>query len=397
MSGSGLSTTGGVVIAILSIAVVALLVLDIAHPAPGAPACTVADGCSPQPTLLDFQQVNLTSSVSGVAPHLDPNLVDAWGLAFGDPGRIWVNAQSGYSIVYNATGAPVMIDDSVEHPGTLVPLAVYVPPDPVAGGPAPLTGLVFNPLHGQPGAPFLGDAFSFVSEQGVIAGWQPLASGLEPLNATIRVDDYAAGAVFKGVTAADTPYGWELFVTDFSQSRIDVFNSSYVPVQTAGAFVDPTMPAGYAPFDIKLLNGLLYVTYAKLSIDGQNDVKGLGNGYIDIYDLNGTFVKRLVSRGQLNSPWGLALAPSNYGNLSGDLLVGNFGDGHINVYNATTGAYVGTVAEGGTVLQIDDLWSLTFGSGNGAGATNQLFFAAGSSAESQGIFGELDYPGVNAA
>jgi uncharacterized protein (TIGR03118 family) len=396
MADSGVTTTTGVVIAILSIAVVALFVLEVAGPGPvSGSSCTIASGCEPQPTLLEFQQVNLTSSVPGVAAHTDAKLIDAWGLEFGDPGRIWVNAQSGYSEVYNATGAPVMIDDSVTDPGTLVPLSVYVPPDPSAGGPAPLTGLVFDALHGQPGAPFDGDAFTFVSEQGVIAGWGPLPSGLEPLNATIRVDNYAAGAVYKGVTSAPTPDGWELFVANFGEGRVDVFNSTYQPVETLGGFVDPSLPAGYAPFDIQYLEGHLFVTYAKQSIDDQNDVKGLGNGYIDIYDLNGSFVQRLVSRGQLNSPWGLALTPSDYGSLSDTLLVGNFGDGHINAYNVSTGAYVGTVAEGGSVLQIDDLWSLTFGTGNGAGATDQLYFTAGSSAESQGIFGELDLPGVN--
>lgn len=395
MTDRAVSTTTGAVIAILSIAVVALLVLDLAQPVPPAASCTVASGCEPTPTLLEFQQRNLTSSVPGVAAHTDPALIDAWGLSFGDPGRIWVNAQSGYSIVYNGTGGPVMIDDSVDHPGELVPLSVYVPPDPTAGGPAPLTGLVFDSLHGQPGAPFLGDAFTFVSEQGVIAGWQPLANGSEPLNATIRVDDYRSGAVFKGVASADTPYGWELFVADFSQGRIDVFNSTYAPVQTPWGYQDPLLPAGYAPFDVAVIDGQLFVTYAKQSIDDQNDVKGVGNGYIDVYSLDGSFERRLVSGGPLNSPWGLALAPSDYGALAGALLVGNFGDGHINAYNASTGAYLGTVAQGGTVLQIDDLWSLTFGTGNGAGPTDQLYFTAGSSAESQGIFGELDYSGVN--
>jgi uncharacterized protein (TIGR03118 family) len=289
-----------------------------------------------------------------------------------------------------------MIDDSVEHPGTLVPLAVEVPADPTGGGPAPLTGLVFDSLHGEPDAPFLGDAFTFVSEQGVIAGWAPLPDGAEPLNATIRVDNFAAGAVYKGVASADTANGWELYVANFGEGRVDVFNSTYARVQTVGGFVDPTLPVGYAPFDVQVLDGQLFVTYAKLSIDDANDVKGLGNGYVDVFDLNGSFVHRLVSRGQLNSPWGLALAPSDYGNLSGALLVGNFGDGHINAYNATTGTYLGTVAEGGSVLQIDDLWSLTFGTGNGAGATDQLYFTAGSSAESQGIFGQLNFVGVNA-
>ncbi len=349
--------------------------------------------------LLEFKEINLVSSVDGVAPNLDATLTDAWGLEFGDPGRIWVNANSGFSIVYDGSGKTVTIPDP-KKPGSTVPLRVMVPPDPTAppvGGPSPLTGMIFSATHGAPGAPFLDDAFVFVSEQGVISGWQPLPDGTEPLTATTRVDNFAAGAVYKGVTSYKTAAGWRLYVANFGQGEVDVFDASYKPVSLPGAFHDPNLPVGYAPFNIKAIGDRFYVTYAKQSIDKQNDVRGGGNGYVDVYDPNGALVKRLVSGGRLDSPWGLALAPRNYGSLSNQLLVGNFGDGYINVYDPSNGTYEGTVAENGEPLQIDGLWALTFGTDNGAGASNQLFFSAGSSAESQGIVGQLLYLGVNVA
>jgi len=356
-------------------------------------------GTFPTERLINLQQINLTSSIPGLAQHTDANLTDSWGLEFGDPGRIWVNAQSGYSIVYNGTGAVVVSNSILDHIGTPTALRVVVPGAPQVSGPAPLTGLVFIPGHTINGA-FTGDAFIFVSEDGVIDGWHPLANGTDPLNATIEVNNYVnnnesgAVAVYKGVTAVDTPTGWMLYVANFGQGQIDVYNTSFSPVNTTGKFVDPNMPSNFAPFNIYSNGGLLYVSYAKQSIDKQNDVKGLGNGYIDVFYDNGTLDKRLISGGYLNSPWGMAIAPSDYGTLSGDLLVGNFGDGHIDIYNPENGSYIGTVGNNGVALQIDGLWALTFGTNNGAGADNQLFFTAGSSAESQGIFGELYNPQV---
>ena len=353
----------------------------------------------PAEKFINLEQINLTSSVPGIAQHTDLNLTDSWGLEFGDPGRIWVNAQSGYSIVYNGTGSVVVSNSILGYAGVPTALRVLVPGAPQVPGPAPLTGLVFIPGHTING-PFNGDAFIFVSEDGVIAGWHPLANGTDPLNATIEVNNYVnnnesgAVAVYKGVTAVDTPSGWMLYVANFGQGQIDVYNSTFSPVNTIGKFIDPNMPSNFAPFNIYSYGGLLYVSYAKQSIDKQNDVKGLGNGYIDVFYDNGTFDKRLISGGYLNSPWGMAIAPSDYGTLSGDLLVGNFGDGHIDIYNPANGTYIGTVGSNGTALQIDDLWALTFGTNNGAGADNQLFFTAGSSAESQGIFGELYNPQV---
>jgi iron(III) transport system substrate-binding protein len=357
--------------------------------------------CSPPPgnKLFDFKELDLTSSVAAAAPRQDAALLDAWGLEFGDPGRVWVNTNSGVSIVYQGTGEVVQVKD-VARPAKKVDLKVRLPALPgaaVNAVPPTYTGLVFNPLHGQKDSPFQGDAFIFVSEDGVVAGWRPLANGEDPLQASIRRNDNPAGAVYKGATSALTSSGWRLYVANFGQGELDVFDAAYQPVKSDGAFTDPQLPFGYAPFNVKARGGELFVTYAKQSLDKANDVRGLGNGYLDVYSLDGKFLRRLAGGGLLNSPWGLALAPKNYGPLSGQLLVGNFGDGYIHVYNPANGDFEGTVAENGHPLQIDGLWALTFGTDNRAGASNQLFFTAGPSAESQGVFGQLLQLGVNVA
>ena len=187
-----------------------------------------------------------------------------------------------------------MVDDGTGH---MVPLAVKlpVPNDPDGDADAPLTGMVFSLKKD-----FSGDAFVFSSEQGTLAGWNPSMN----LKGVMRVDNSAKGAVYKGLTSAETPQGPRLYATDFSLGTIDEFDAQYKAVDTTGKFTDPQMPAGYAPFNIKEINGSLYVTYAEQSIDKGNDVGAVGHGYIDVYSLDGTFQKRLASQGPLNSPWG---------------------------------------------------------------------------------------------
>jgi uncharacterized protein (TIGR03118 family) len=158
----------------------------------------------------------------------------------------------------------------------------------------------------------------------------------------------------------------------------------------AGNFTDPNLPAGYAPFDIINLGGTLYVTYAVQDVLKKDDVSGLGNGIVDTFDLSGNLKSRLVTGGALNSPWGLAIAPAGFGDVGGDLLVGNFGDGMIHAYNATTGALVETLRDAnGNPLGIDGLWGLAFGNGGNAGPKGTLFFTAGPDGESHGLFGKL--------
>ncbi len=328
-----------------------------------------------------FVTAPLVSNVPGVAAYRDGKLVDAWGLEFGHKGRIWVNNSNGYSTVYDGSGKIVTIDDGT---GKQVPLAVKVPVpnDPDGDGGAPLTGMVFSAKN-----EFGGDAFVFSSEQGTIAGW----SEAMKLKATMRVDNSAKGAVYKGLTSADTAQGPRLYASNFAQRTIDVFDGNYKQIDSTNMFSDPQMPANYAPFGIKYINGSLYVTYAMQSIDKGNDVGAVGHGYIDVFSTDGQLQKRLASNGPLNSPWGLALAPNDFGALSNKLLVGNFRDGYIHVYDPTSGQLLGQLTtKDGQPLQIDMLWALTFGTDNGAGKHNQLFYSAGSSSEEDGVFGRLD-------
>lgn len=353
----------------------------------GGPSTTTADQTSSASSQGDIgntrfalNMVALVSNVDAVATHRDGKMTDAWGMEFGDPGRVWVNNSSGYSTVYDGSGKVVMIDDG----GKQVPLAVKVPVpnDPDGDVAAPLTGMVFSAKR-----EFSGDAFVFSSEQGTIAGWNDSMK----LNAVMRVDNSGKGAVYKGLTSADTPQGPRLYAADFALNTVDVFDSHYQPVTLPGKFVDPNMPSNYAPFGIKAMNGSIYVTYAEQSIDKQNDVGAVGHGYIDVFTTEGEFQKRLVSNGRLNSPWGMALAPSDFGAFSNKLLVGNFRDGYVNVFDPENGQWLGQATDKhGAPLQIDQLWSLTFGNDNGAGKHNQLFFAAGPSSEEDGLFGRLD-------
>jgi uncharacterized protein (TIGR03118 family) len=186
-----------------------------------------------------------------------------------------------------------------------------------------------------------------------------------------------------------------LYATNFRAGTIEAYNISFsAPASVTGNFTDPSLPTGFAPFNDKVINGELYVTYALQDSAKHDDVKGLGNGFVDVFNLDGTFDKRLISMGALDSPWGLQIAPSSFGSFAGDLLVGNFGNGMINAYNPTTGAFVGTLdGSNGSPLVIDGLWGLTIGNGSAAGGSlNTLFFTAGPNGESDGLFGSLAVP-----
>jgi uncharacterized protein (TIGR03118 family) len=266
----------------------------------------------------------------------------------------------------------------------IVPLVVSV-----TGG-AP-TGEVFNSTSGfvvsnssgQSGA----SAFLFDSEDGTIEGWSP---GVARTHTVVAVNN-GANAVYKGLAIAEASDGnTYLYATNFRSGHVEVYSSTFTPVQLPGGlFVDPKIPAGYAPFDIAELGGQLYVTYAEQNATLDGDVAGHGHGFVDVFSNDGAFVRRLVSHGQLNSPWGLAIAPASFGSFGGDLLVGNFGDGHINVYNPTTGERVGALRQSdGQPIVIDGLWSLRVGNGNFAG-TGEVAFSAGPDGETHGLLGKI--------
>jgi uncharacterized protein (TIGR03118 family) len=320
-----------------------------------------------------YKQLNLVSDIPGVARITDPNLVNPWGLSASPSSPLWVaDNNSNVSTLY--TGG---VNGSIPQ---IVPLVVKIP----FGAP---TGTVFNPTNdfivnkGGQAAPA---NFIFASETGWITAWSGAVSGTEA-----SAEFFDPNAVYKGLELASANGKTYLYAANFRSGKIDVFNSKFAKAPLAGGFTDSQIPAGFAPFDIKLLGGKLFVTYAKQNAAKHDDVKGPGNGFVDVYDTSGNLLQRLIAHGALNSPWGLEIAPSRFGAFSGDLLVGNFGDGTIHAYNPATGALVGQLENtDGNPIAIDGLWSLRVG--NGAFGSNQsVVFTAGIAAESHGLLGEI--------
>jgi uncharacterized protein (TIGR03118 family) len=334
-----------------------------------------------------FQQTNLVSDQPGVAPITDPNLVNPWGIALGPTGgTLWVSDNgTGQTSLFKGgvNGSPF-----IQNPGLTE----------VNGLGAP-TGQVFNGtsqfvIHGPDGSS--GPAiFIFVSEDGTITGWDPAvphSTSTPPVpsnQAQLAFSDPTA--VFKGVTIANDGTGNFLYATDFHNGKVDVFDSSFNPVTLPStAFKDTHLPHGYAAFNIQNLGGKLYVTFAKQDAAKHDEVDGPGKGFVDVFDAHGVLLQRLAKRGPLNGPWGLALAPAGFGKFAGDVLVGNFGDGHINAFNPTTGEFVGPLRTmTGAPVVIPGLWGLQFGNGVSAGDKTTLFFSAGPDDEAHGLFGEL--------
>ncbi|HEY1884824.1 MAG TPA: TIGR03118 family protein [Roseiarcus sp.] len=327
---------------------------------------------------MRLDQTNLVSDLPGVAQIQDPNLVNAWGISFGPTSPFWISDNgAGLATLYSVPGSG---------PPSVSKLGLTVTIPPTAGGTtsAP-TGQVFNGGVGFGGAKFL-----FDSEDGVISGWK----GPGGTDTVIGVDKGSA-AVYKGLAISDPGASSAvLYATNFRAGTIEAYDPSFAPASLPGNFTDPNLPAGYAPFNDKVINGELYVTYAVQDGAKHDDMKGLGNGLVDVFNLDGTFDQRLISHGALDSPWGLQIAPSSFGPLAGDLLVGNFGNGMINAFDPTTGAFVGTIdGADGNPLVIDGLWGLTVGNGSAmGGSSDALFFTAGPNDESDGLFGTLAVP-----
>ncbi len=213
----------------------------------------------------------------------------------------------------------------------------------------------------------------------------------------IAVDNSASGAVYKGLAIASTATGDFLYATNFHAGTVDVFDSHFNPVHMTGAFADPDLPAGYAPFGIQNIGGTIYVTYALQDADKHDDVSGEGHGFVDAFDTGGNLIRRVASKGELNSPWGLALAPADFGTFSNDLLVGNFGNGRVHAFDLGSLEGNGEFQHRGPLhsaegppIAIDGLWALSFGKGAANnGPTNTLFFTAGPDDEQHGLFGML--------
>jgi len=298
---------------------------------------------------------------------VDPGLVNPWGLSYSPTSPFWISA--------NGTNTATLYTVNPTTQATSkVALTVSVP----VGG---VTGQVFN---GAAGA-FNGDNFLFVGENGTIAGWR---NALGTTAEKLQLD--SPNNVYKGAAFATQAGNSYLYAANFRSGAIDVLKGAASEPDLTGRFTDPNLPAGFAPFNIQNLGGTLYVTYAMQDADKKDEVAGAGRGFVDKFDLQGNLIGRLVSRGALDAPWGLAFAPSSFGALAGALLVGNFGDGRIGAYDPTSGALLGQLAAlDGTPLEIDGLWALAPGNDGGAGSSARIYFTAGPDDESHGIFGVL--------
>jgi len=331
-----------------------------------------------------YAQHNIVSDIPGLADHTDSNVVNAWGLDAGPATPWWIaDNGSGKTTLFNISSAATTF--------FTVPGAGGAQGNP--------TGLIFNGGSGfvvNNGAGTSAARFIFSSEDGTISAFRgnPIVTVVPNANAL------AHDAVYKGLAIDSRTAGQHLYATDFHNGKVDVFDTSFHLVTLSGNFSDPNLPAGFAPFGIQDIGDTLYVTYALQDADRHDDVAGPGNGFVDAYDLSGNLIRRVASMGELNSPWGLALAPDDFGRFSGDLLVGNFGNGRIHVFDPTSltsdGEFeaIGLMhSDAGKPVQIDGLWSLQFGKGTSAtsanGTTTTLFFTAGPFGEDHGLFGSL--------
>jgi uncharacterized protein (TIGR03118 family) len=324
-------------------------------------------------TPSGYVQHNLVSDQAGKADVRDPSLVNPWGLSFGSSTPAWVaDNHTNVSTLY--TG------DNGATPVKKLPLTVDIP------GGAP-TGTVFNGSSSfavGSGATKGPASFLFSSEAGKITAW----NGAPPVTKAQTVAS-VHGAIFKGLAIADTSKGPQLYATDFHNNKVDVWDGKFMRVHHKGAFRDRKIPNRFAPFGIETVSGNIVVTYAKQDSKAEDDVHGKGLGFVDVFNTNGKLLQRFASRGPLNAPWGIALAPRHFGDASRELLIGNFGDGRINAFNPKTGKFIAALHnKQGHKISIDGLWALKFGNGM-IGTTHTLLFTAGPADEAHGLFGDL--------
>jgi uncharacterized protein (TIGR03118 family) len=334
-----------------------------------------------------FHETDLVSNPDAIPAQVhDTTLQNAWGLSASPMSPVWVSD--------NGADATTLYSSQVA--GLKVLLPGGVPQVAIEGG-AP-TGQVFNAdpsatdfvIH-DPADPSRSAKpnFIFATEHGTNDAWSPAVD----VATAHTVVDNGANAVYKGLAMAANGDATYLYAANFRSGRIEVYDADWQPVELDGHFVDFDLPASYAPFNIQFLDGHLYVTYAQRDDGLEDDVAGRGHGFVDVFNVDGTLVGRLVSHGGLNSPWGLAIAPDGFGSLGGALLVGNFGDGRIHAYDATTGRPVGELrGDDGRPLAIDGLWGLMFGNGT-TFPTDSLLFTAGPHDEADGVFGTLTVNG----
>jgi uncharacterized protein (TIGR03118 family) len=326
--------------------------------------------------LKDFNQVNLVANNGEYgAARVDPAFINGWGMSFSPGGTIWVSVEgSGLSEVWDKTGNVVLAAVTIPSAG-----------DAATGGHP--SGQVFNATtdfklpNGNPAR------FIFAGLEGVISGWNGGPA------AVTAIDDSPSGAVYSGIALASYGGANFLYVANFSAGKIDVYDKDWAEVDKP--FSDPHIPSGYSPFNIQNIGGMLYVMYAKVGADGEEE-KGPGKGYVDIYNPDGSLVSHFIAKGELNAPWGIAQAPAAFfdedmdmGNTHNAILVGNFGDGHINVYDES-GKFLGPLRSKQKPIEIDGLWAISFAPVTATTVDpGWLFFAAGPDDETHGLFGYI--------
>ena len=344
-----------------------------------------------------YIQTNLVSDVPDLAPNVNPKLINPWGFS--------ENSNGQFRVAANGTGRGLLLDAQGEKEGA----DIIIPPP--AGSPSKTISTpngVGTNTTSDFAITFNGSTapatLLFSTEDGTIAGWNP---SLSQTRAVIGNDQSGSGAVYKGLALGSAGGANFLYATNFHNGTVDVFDQNFAPhTFFAGQFTDPSAPAGFAPFGIQNINGILFVAFAKQDADKHDDVAGPGNGFIDKFDTSGHFIARFASGTaaggtltSLNSPWGMVVAPAGFGSFGGDLLVGNFGDSHVSAFDLTTAAFMGQLTDtGGNVLVLTGgfqgtdtkgLWGIGFGNGAGGADANALFSASGINDENDGLFGNV--------
>ena len=351
------------------------------EPAPPPPEPTPP----PEPEVNTYLNTVLVSNGVIPAPTIDANLVNPWGMALAPDGPWWIaNNATQTATVYNGIGRK--LPDLANLPGG-------------TNGPANPTGLVFSGgqdfvvSNGILTAPA---RFIFAGMNGTLIGWSP---DVDPANAIVTYDDAEGGAVYTGLTLAFNGTANFLYAADFANNKVDVFDGTFQKVTLPGAFTDPSLPPDYAPFGIQAVltssgQTEIYVTYAQREPDTAEETPGAGLGIVNVFDTQGNLLRALIpAGGNLNAPWGVALAPGNFGIFGGLVLIGNFGDGTINAFDPNTGAFMDTLRDqAGQPIVIEGLWAIAFGNAQRQQPSNTLFYTAGAAGETAGVFGRIDPP-----
>jgi uncharacterized protein (TIGR03118 family) len=330
-----------------------------------------------------FAQTNLVSDGFVPAATTDPNLINPWGIAHSPTSPFWVSDNGmGVTTVYTGAGAKVNV-------GGFNAITIAAPPGQTA--PASPTGDVFNiagsGFNISSGGHTGSSVFIFATEDGTISGWNPNVNSGSSSVLAVDNSQSGTGAVYKGLAIGQTEDGTFLYAANFRNGTVDVFDQNFKQVNS---FTDPNVPAGYAPFNVQVLDNHLFVTFALQNDAKHDDVAGAGHGFVDEFDLEGNMLHRVASGGVLDSPWGLAIAPPGFGEFANDLLVGNFGDGTINVFNPKNDHFLGKLeGANGAPITIGDLWALIPGTGNAGSDPNKIYFTAGVQNELHGLFGSL--------